>query len=128
VCVAATSGSNRKGWLLQLLKAEGLNKNRDVRGSYKLMVDQTNKTQCLQWVDSKVIDAVTSLLSSEITVVLRQQGSQRVQCPCPMDMRMHEMFVLGVDKGDQMWTHGGGFSRKAHFKKWHKKVCPCDTG
>ena len=28
----------------------------------------------------------------------------------------------GVDKGDQMRLHGGGFARKAHFKKWYKKA------
>jgi len=29
--------------------------------------------------------------------------------------------MFGVDKGDQMRLHGGGFVRKAHHKKWHKK-------
>jgi hypothetical protein len=35
---------------------------------------------------------------------------------------MYQMFMLGVDKGDQMRAHGGGFSQKAHFKKWYKKL------
>jgi len=29
--------------------------------------------------------------------------------------------MFGVDKGDQMRLHGGGFARKAHFKKWYKR-------
>jgi hypothetical protein len=29
--------------------------------------------------------------------------------------------MFGVDKGDQMRVHGGGFATKAHFKKWYKK-------
>jgi hypothetical protein len=29
--------------------------------------------------------------------------------------------MFGVDKGDQMRLHMGGFARKAHFKKWYKK-------
>ena len=29
--------------------------------------------------------------------------------------------MFGVDKGDQIRLHGGGFARKAHFKKWYKK-------
>jgi len=27
-----------------------------------------------------------------------------------------------IDRNDQMRVHGGGFSQKAHFKKWYKKV------
>jgi len=30
--------------------------------------------------------------------------------------------MFGVDKGDQIRMHGGGFARKAHFKKWYKKA------
>ena len=30
--------------------------------------------------------------------------------------------MFGVDKGDQFRMHGGGFSNKAHFKKWYKKT------
>jgi len=29
--------------------------------------------------------------------------------------------MFGVDKGDQMRLHGGGFARKAHFQKWYKR-------
>jgi hypothetical protein len=39
-----------------------------------------------------------------------------------MAMRMYQLWMLGVDKGDQMKVHWGGFSRKAHFKKWYKKI------
>ena len=28
----------------------------------------------------------------------------------------------GVDKGDQLRAHGGGFAKKAHYKKWYKKA------
>jgi Transposase IS4 len=122
VYVAATSRINRKGWPSELSRQNGLNKTKDARGSYKLMVDKTNKVQCLQWVDSKVVNAVTSLLSSEITFVHRQKGSQKIRYDCPMAMRMYQLWMLGVDKGDQMKAHWGGFSRKAHFKKWYKKI------
>ncbi|CAB9496595.1 unknown protein [Seminavis robusta] len=30
--------------------------------------------------------------------------------------------MFGVDKGDQIRVHGGGFANKAHFKKWYKKI------
>jgi hypothetical protein len=30
--------------------------------------------------------------------------------------------MFGVDKGDQIRVQGGGFSNKAHFKKWYKKT------
>jgi len=29
--------------------------------------------------------------------------------------------MFEVDKGDQIRLHGGGFARKAHYKKWYKK-------
>lgn len=29
--------------------------------------------------------------------------------------------MFGIDKGDQMRVHIGGFSNKAHFQKWYKK-------
>jgi hypothetical protein len=69
------------------------------------MVEETNEVQCLQWVDSKVVNAVTTLLSSEITFVHRQKGSRKMRCDCPMAMRMHQLWMLGVDKGDQMQAH-----------------------
>jgi Transposase IS4 len=87
-----------------------------------MMVDKTNKVQCLQWVDSKVVNAVTSLLPAEISHVFHQKGSKKEKYSCPMAMRQYQINMLGVDKGDQMRSHGGGFSRKAHFKKWYKKV------
>jgi hypothetical protein len=30
--------------------------------------------------------------------------------------------MFGVDKGDQQWALGVGFSCKAHFNKWYKKA------
>ena len=31
-------------------------------------------------------------------------------------------MMFGVDKGDQIHVHMGGFAQKAHFKKWYKRI------
>ena len=36
--------------------------------------------------------------------------------------------MFGVDKGDQIRAHGGGFATKAHFKKWYKKCLAVEEG
>jgi hypothetical protein len=39
------------------------------RGKYKFSVDEHNKVLCAQWVNSKVVNAVSSILSFEIAEV-----------------------------------------------------------
>ena len=34
----------------------------------------------------------------------------------------YQKTMFGVDKGDQIRVHGGGFLNKSHFKKWYKKT------
>jgi hypothetical protein len=121
VCAAAASHHNGKGWPKQLSKQEGPSKNKEERRAHKMMTDKMNKAQCLQWVDSKVVNAVTSLLSAEMSHVFRQKGNKKEKCSCPMAVQQHQTNMLGVGKGDQAWSHGGGFSRKAHFKKGTRK-------
>ena len=118
---AGTSRVNRKGWpkadMDLKMKANGTN-----RGLYKMLVDKTNKVQCIQWIDSRVVNVVTTLLNNEISHVLRQKGRNKLRLTCPVAVIKYQLYMLGVDKGDQMRAHGGGFSRKAHFQKWYKRV------
>ena len=52
----------------------------------------------------------------------RQRGTVASFLECPNMLMKCQRTVFGVDKGDQMRLHGGGFARKAHFKKWHKRA------
>jgi hypothetical protein len=38
-----------------------------------------------------------------------------------MGMIKYQQMMYAVDKGGQARAHFGGFSSKAHFKKWYKK-------
>jgi Transposase IS4 len=113
-----TCQKNRKGWdrdLMSLEKKEG-------RGRYKFSVDENNRVLCCQWVDSKVVNVVSSILSFEISKVKRQIGSQKKAFPCPWIIMKYQKNMQGVDKNDQMRAIGGGFASKAHYKKWYKRA------
>jgi hypothetical protein len=52
-------------------------------GAYKFSVDQHNKEICCQWVDLKVVNVVSTIMSMEIAKVDRQTGSRKTSFPCP---------------------------------------------
>ena len=110
----------RKGWdkTLMCLGVRG----RPVRGQFKMVADKTNEIICMQWMDSKVVSLVTTTNITTVGTVKRQVGSNAVEFRCPDALIQYQRTMFGVDKGDQFRMHGGGFSNKAHFKKWYKKT------
>jgi Transposase IS4 len=46
------------------------------RGTYKILIDKNNSVLCCQWVDSRVVNVVSSILTNEIASVKRQVGSK----------------------------------------------------
>jgi Transposase IS4 len=113
-----TCRQNRKGWnkeLMNLTKKNG-------RGSYKFMVDKDNNIVCCQLVDSKVVNVVSSIMTTEVSKVKRQIGSKKEEFPCPWIVTKYQKNMQGVDKSDQMRAAGGGFAAKAHYQKWYKRV------
>ena len=121
ILCAGTTRANRKGWPKEDMDLK-MKSNGSNRGMYKMVVDKTNKVQCIQWIDSRVVNVVTTMLSNEISHVFRQKGRNKLRITCPVAVIKYQLYMLGVDKGDQMRAHGGGFSRKAHFQKWYKRV------
>jgi Transposase IS4 len=113
-----TVRSNRKGWDRQQMNL----KKTDERGSSIVLVDEVNKLVAAQWVDSKVVNCISTINDTSIGKVSRQRGSVRAEFDCPNIIKKYQQTMFGVDKGDQLRMHGGGFSRKAHFKKWYKKI------
>ena len=91
------------------------------QGIYLLAADKVNKILYVQWLDSKVVGLVTTLNTTAIGMVKRQIGAKAKEITCPKAVTTYQNTMFGVDKGDQIRVHGGGFSNKAHFKKWYKK-------
>jgi Transposase IS4 len=114
---SGTCRKNRKGWNKDLMNLE----KKDGRGTYKFSVDKSNKIVCCQWVDSKVVNCVSSCVTSEVEEVKRQVGSTKKTFPCPVILRRYQKTMMGVDKSDQMRALGG-FASKAHYKKWYKRA------
>jgi hypothetical protein len=110
---------NRKGWnteMFNLKKDEG-------RGTFKRAYDPHNHVACIQWIDSKPVNFVTTDTQNWSVGEVRQQvGSTKQIVKCPEAIIKYQKEMGGVDKGDQFCAHGGGFANKAHFKKWYKKT------
>ena len=56
------------------------------------------------------------------TTVQRRTGQHKVDVTVPNDIRLYQMEMDGVDRGDQHRVMGAGFANVSHFKKWYKKV------
>ena len=113
-----TLRKNRKGWdkdLMNMLKTGD-------RGESSLYFCQTNDIAIVQWRDSKVVNVCSSMLDLGVDECRRQIGSTKQTFSCPNVVRKCQQTMFGVDKGDQIRLHGGGFARKAHYKKWYKKA------
>jgi len=92
------------------------------RGDFKLLYDAKNEIINGQWRDSKVVNFASSVTDPSITEVFRQIKNRKLSFPCPRVLVQYQKTMFGVDKGDQIRMHGGGFARKAHFQKWYKKA------
>jgi Transposase IS4 len=96
--------------------------NNTARGTYKLAVSKEFGVGCVQWVDSKVVNCVSTYLDFREKPVERQVGPEVTQLPCPHMLVLYQLFMSGVDRIDQMRAHGGSFASVSHFKKWYKKA------
>lgn len=116
---SGTCRTNRKGW-----KDTGLSlvKKDTDRGTCQMKYDDQTRVLCVQWLDSKVVNVVSTLNNCSVGSVSRQVGSNRLTFQCPRVMMKYQQDMGSIDRSDQMRMHGGGFSNKAHFKKWYKKV------
>jgi Transposase IS4 len=106
----------RKGWNKHLIDLT----HKMPRGTYKILIDKNNGVLCCQWVDSHVVNVVSSILSNKITSVKRQVGSKKKDFDCLWVVTKYQKNMQGVDKSDQMRATFGGFAAKAHFRKLYK--------
>ena len=82
-----------------------------------------SRTGAYQWCDSKVVNCVSLYLTFDVGMVKRHVGSEQKKFPsCPSAIIHYQGNMGGVDKGDQIRSHFGGFAAQSHFKKWYKKT------
>ena len=113
-----TTRRNRKGFDNTLMNLPKVGP----RGDHIIIYDKINKLIVCQWRDSKVVSCVSTILDSTESVVDRRVGKELLKLPLPSVLKVYQKTMFGVDKGDQIRAHGGGFARKAHFQKWYKKT------
>ena len=113
-----TCRANRKGWDSKRLN---LKKDRTNRGESLLFHDPVNGLIFGQWVDSKVVNFVSSYEDVGSGTVRRQVGQNKEEFLCPVPLIRYQM-TMGVDNGGQMRLQFGGFGTRVKFKKWYKKA------
>lgn len=116
--MSGTCRANRVGWDKSTMDLTKL----DNRGTCKLAYNAANEILIGQWRDNKVVQFASLTNEGGLGTVKRRIGSQRIDFACPHTLIQYQKNMFGVDKGDQMRLHGGGFSIKVHFKKWYKRV------
>ena len=74
----ATNRTNCVGWdneLMNLTKKDG-------KGTYLIAADKINRVVACQWVDSKVVNVITTLNLSSVGKVFRRVGAIRKEVDC----------------------------------------------
>jgi Transposase IS4 len=97
-----TVRKNRKGWDKELMNLTP----KCHRGTHKLAADKINRVLAAQWVDSKVVNVISSYCDTSIGTVFRRVGQTRKEVPCPCALKKYQQTMFGVDKGDQMRVQG----------------------
>jgi len=92
-------------WKLLAMTKEGAN-----HGEYKLVWDPVNEMINGQWRDSRVVSFASLVTDASLTEIKRQIKSQRLPFLCPTVLAHYQNTMFGVDKGDQIRMHGGGFT------------------
>jgi len=93
-----TSRPGRLGWDKSYFNL----KKKQPKGTMQLMVDKTNGVLCAQWVDSKVVQCISTKINTKVGVVSHQTGQQKEPIPCPEAIIDYQENMCGVDKGDHI--------------------------
>ena len=117
VMLVGTCRTNRIGWPKIIMNLD----NKATRGEFKIAYCREAQLVACQWRDSKVVNCVSSYLDFSVTTIRRQVGPQKKEFQCPAALKHYQVNMGGVDRGDQIRSHKGGFAAQSHFKKWYKK-------
>ena len=86
------------------------------RGEYRYR-QQGNLLVSL-WQDTKTVSVLSTNQSpSEVSVQRRQKDGSRTQLPCPLSIKIYNLFMGGVDKNDQL---RGYYSVRTKSRKSYK--------
>jgi hypothetical protein len=118
IVACGTIRSNRKGWDGTIMN---LPKNAE-RGSSLVKYDPVNRVLFGQWNDNKVGSFILTLGISGSDTVSRRVGPQTVELPIEIALKRYttDNFMEGVYNVDKDKKIGGGFTKKALFKKRYR--------
>jgi hypothetical protein len=122
ILTTGTCRKHRKGWPKDLLVMDQKNSE---RGATTFAYDKVNKVLCMQWRDNKIVNCCSTIIDTSLKETSRRSGSSVLSLQVPRPLKHYHLYMNSVDKGDQARLQMGGFARKAHFKKWYKKVYLC---
>jgi len=117
LCSTGTSRLGRVGWNKEYFNL----KKKQPKGTTKLMVVEVNGVLCVQWVDSKVVQCMSTKMNAKIGVVGRHVAHKKQPVPCPEAIIDYQEHMFGVDKGDQIRAHGGASQVKLTTKSGTRK-------
>ena len=87
-----------------------------------LFYNKKSQVLCRQWLDSKMVKFVSTINCLKITTVEQQVGLKKETIPCLVVVKKHQEDMGLINKNELIRLHGGEFSAKGYFKKWHKCV------
>ena len=118
VMLVGTCRTNRIGWPKIVMNLD----KKSTRGEFKIAFCREAQLAAFQWKDSKVVNCVSSYLDFSVVTICCQVGSQKKAFPCPGSLKHYQDNMGGVDRGDQIHSHKGGFAAQSHFKNGTKRV------
>ena len=106
ILTAGTIRKNRKGFDKDLF---AMTVGNSERGDSKLYYDPSYKIAIAQWHDNKVVNVVSTLGLSGKVLINRRVGQSVVEISTERCIREYQLYMGGVDRGDQIRETGAGF-------------------
>ena len=114
ILTAGTIWKNRKGYDKELLD---MTKKNSERGDSKFYYDSNYDVGLTQWHDNKVVSVMLTLGLCGKVNIKRRVGADVIDILTEKCIREYQLYMGGVDRGNQIRETGAGFCKKAHFKK-----------
>eukprot|EP00957_Ditylum_brightwellii_P065276 4950905-Ditylum_brightwellii.AAC.2 len=76
------------------------------RGDCLHLADDRVGMVIAQWKDSKVLQAVSTVMEHGTTTITRCIGQEGIDVICPNDIVLYQHYMGGIDRGDQYHVTG----------------------
>ena len=70
-----------------------------------------------RWKESKIVQTVSTIMTKGLISVQRRTGPKVIDAIVSKNIEQYQIYMGGVDCGDQHQVMGAGFSNVAHSKK-----------